>query len=338
MLKNIFRLTILLQFLAIALVVITPVISVNKLLYPTRIDSAFVNMQQLQFQKMKEASKSDTSAIFLYSPSQLQINFTELEFPMPDSIKLRGWMAIDTTKMISPLLLIIPDMLEGAIDYIPAMQEFSARGFNVGVINLRGQGNSDGEYYLPGQKSVDDLIRIIPELRALPYVNHVAILGSGSGAGIAVSILSDTSIADVLILQNPVTNFERFFKSHAQSEWRITVPFLLPAIIRSYEKQTGINVAAYKYDKMIENLMLPQMFVTANFNSKEQITETVAMYDASTYFKKQLYIETQSYLKRPGTNNSKIYYDKISAFINSSLPYKSKKVSRKKLAAAWIKD
>ncbi len=128
MLKNIFRLTILLQFLAIALVVITPVISVNKLLYPTRIDSAFVNMQQLQFQKMKEATQSDTSAIFLYSPSQLQINFTELEFPMPDSIKLRGWMAIDTTKMISPLLLIIPDMLEGAIDYIPAMQEFSARG------------------------------------------------------------------------------------------------------------------------------------------------------------------------------------------------------------------
>ncbi|MBK8413916.1 MAG: alpha/beta hydrolase [Bacteroidetes bacterium] len=105
---------------------------------------------------------------------------------MPDSIKLRGWMAIDTTKMISPLLLIIPDMLEGAIDYIPAMQEFSARGFNVGVINLRGQGNSDGEYYLPGQKSIDDLIRIIPELRALPYVNHVAILGSGSGAGIAI--------------------------------------------------------------------------------------------------------------------------------------------------------
>jgi hypothetical protein len=262
MLKNIFRLTILLQFLAIALVVITPVISVNKLLYPTRIDSAFVNMQQLQFQKMKEATKSDTSAIFLYSPSQLQINFTELEFPMPDSIKLRGWMAIDTTKMISPLLLIIPDMLEGAIDYIPAMQEFSARGFNVGVINLRGQGNSDGEYYLPGQKSVDDLIRIIPELRALPYVNHVAILGSGSGAGIAVSILSDTSIADVLILQNPVTNFERFFKSHAQSEWPVSIPFLLPAIIRSYEKQTGIWVSDYKYDKMIENLMLPQMFVT----------------------------------------------------------------------------
>ncbi|MBK8413917.1 MAG: hypothetical protein IPL22_04980 [Bacteroidetes bacterium] len=57
MLKNIFRLTILLQFPAIALVVITPVISVNKLLYPTRIDSAFVNMQQLQFQKMKEATQ-----------------------------------------------------------------------------------------------------------------------------------------------------------------------------------------------------------------------------------------------------------------------------------------
>ncbi|MBK8414414.1 MAG: hypothetical protein IPL22_07810 [Bacteroidetes bacterium] len=223
MLKNIFRFTIFTAVPGNCFGSYYSVIGVNKLLYPTQIDSAFVNMQQLQFQKMKEAAKSDTSAIFLYSPSQLQINFTELEFPMPDSIKLRGWMAIDTTKMISPLLLIILLCLKVQSIIFSNAGEFSARGFNVKFINLRGQGNSLGEYYLPGQKSIDDLIHY-PELRALRR-NPCNILGSGSGCRHCTHFSTTTlCYCRCINLTKSVSNFEPFLIPYS-IWWHIAVPF-----------------------------------------------------------------------------------------------------------------
>lgn len=332
MVKNIFRFSVFLIFLSSVFVLITPLFSVNSLVYPPRIDSVFVSEQQYLFESKMKAMGADSVQVFIYDPSQLNINYIDIDLPMADSIHLRGWMAIDTTRIISPLLLIIPDISEGAIDYIPALKEFSSRGFNVCAMDLRGQGMSDGEKYLPGETSVNDLAYLIKQLRTMPFINHVAVLGSGTGAGIAISLLNDSTHADVLILQNPVTTFNYFFAQTGSTFFSSIPEVFSPAIQRSYEKQTGINIAELNYEKIISELLIPQMFVTANFQSGDRIRQTLLMYDASTYFRKRLYVDTETFLKRPGFSNSKEYFDKISAFINSSLPYKSKKVTRKKLA------
>ena len=191
---------------------------------------------------------------------------------------------------------------------------------------------SDGDKYLPGKPSVNDLAYLITQLRTMPFINHVAILGSGTGAGIAISMLNDSMSADVLILQNPVTSFNYYFIQTGGTLLSSVPEVFTPAIQRSYEKKTGISIDELDYEKIISELLIPQMFVTANFRSGDRIRQTLLMYDASTYFRKRLYVDTETYLKRPGFSNSKEYYDKISAFINSSLPYKSKRVTRKKLA------
>lgn len=332
MVKNIFRFSVFLIFLASVFVLITPLFSVNSLVYPPRIDSAFVSQQQYLAESRTSGLESDSDRVFIYNPAQLNINYIDIDLPMQDDVHLRGWMAIDTTRNISPLLLILPDIAEGAIDYIPAMKEFSSRGFNVCAIDMRGQGRSDGDKYLPGAPAVHDVAYLITQLRTMPFISHVAILGSGTGAGIAISLLNDSMHADVLILQNPVTTFDYFFAQSTGTMMPSIQEMLTPAILRSYEKKSGISINELNYEKIVSELLIPQMFVTANFRASDRIRQTLLMYDTSTYYRKRLYVDTETYLKRPGFSNSKEYYDKISAFINSSLPYKSKRVTRKKLA------
>lgn len=330
--KNIFRFFILIILGTAALVIITPVLSFNELLYPVRIDSLYLNQQQLIYEKQLAAGERDSLAVFIYSPEQIKIHSMDINYQLRDSVTLRGWMALDTTHMQSPLLLIIPDISEGAISYIASMKQFCDRGFNVCVVNLRAQGNSEGSFYTPGATSARDIKQLVMDLQKMPFIGRIAIMGTGTGAGVAIKLMNDTSIADVLILQNPLTSLSRYFRKQATSRWGNVIMPVLPALIRSYEDKTGLSIASYNYSAMIRNINVPQLFVAANFEDENQMNETLALYKSSTLYKKQLYIDADSFRKKNGRENSKAYYDKLAAFINSSLPSKSNKTRFRRLA------
>lgn len=330
--KNIFRLFIVALLATAALVIITPVLSFTELLYPVRIDSAYVFQQQLAYEKNVIDEISDSGAVFLYSPEQLNIHYMNVSYTLRDSVKLQGWMAIDTLHAKAPLLLIIPDITEGAINYIPAMKQFCDRGFNVCVINMRGQGNSEGSIYSPGSTPARDVKQLIYDLKQMPFIEHVALMGSGTGAAIVMKVMSDSAVADVLLLQNPPVSLSRYFKEKAIVRWGNFILPILPALIRSYEDETGLSVKAYNYKKMIKKINVPHMLVAANFMDKKVVDETLELYHASENYNKRLYIDADSFRKRTAHENKKAYYDKVAAFINSSLPYKTKNTRFKKLA------
>jgi pimeloyl-ACP methyl ester carboxylesterase len=332
MVKNIFRFFIVLNLATIALVIITPVLSFNEMLYPVRIDSAWLNQQQHLYEIQSHKEHPDSLNVFIYSPQQLKIQHMNINYSLRDSVKLRGWMAIDTLHMKAPLLLILPDITEGAISYITAMKQFCDRGFNVCVVNLRGQGESEGNYYTPGATSARDVRQLILDLKKMPFIENVALMGVGTGAGVAMKLMADTAMAEVLILQNPPVRLSDYFRDKARSRWGDFILPILPALIRAYEDKTGLSVSAYDYTKMIRKINVPQMMVTANFQDKKNVDETLTIYHASNYYKKRLYIDADSFLKPTGQENGKVYYDKISAFIRSSLPSKTKNPRFRKLA------
>lgn len=332
MLKNIFRLGIFGMLATAVLVVITPVLSVNNFLYPVRVDSAYVYQQELIYEKKIQAGSIDTIITFLYDPSQLEVNFIDVTLTMKDSIQLKGWMSIDSTRMQSPLLLMIPDINEGCINYIPSLKQFCDRGFNVCVMDMRGQGISGGEYYDPGMNAVTDVIYMVNELRKMPFINQVALMGKGTGAGIVLKAVADSAIADVVVLENLPVGMKQYFRRKALQEWGMNIQLIMPALIRSYERKTGINFNNFKFIEILKTIKIPQLFVVANFDTKKEIDVSMKLYNASTVEKKKLYIDTNTFLKPKGLANDKTYYDKISTFINTSLPPKTKKTRFRKLA------
>ncbi len=332
MVKNIFRAFILLILATIALVILTPVFSFKELLYPVRVDSVYLAQQQVVYENQLQEGLKDSMKIFIYSPAQMNINYMDIIYTLRDSIKLRGWMALDTLHMQSPLLLIIPDITEGAINYIPAMKQFCDRGFNVCVINLRGQGDSEGDFYTPGATSARDVKQLILDLKKMPFISNVALMGNGTGAGVVMKLMSDTAVADVLILQNPVVTLSGYFRDKAISRWGNFILPVLPALIRAYEDETGLSVSAYDYSKMIKKIYVPHMMVVANFPDKKNVDETIELYNASENYRKRLYIDVASFRKTTDIENNKVYYDKLASFISSSMPSRTKKTRFRKLA------
>jgi len=332
MAKNIFRLSVLLILTAAVLSLVAPMFNLSGILYPVRIDSVYVSQQQLNTQKYISGGGIDSGRVFLYSPAQLRVNYIDLELPMRDSVILHGWLAIDTVHLQSPLLIIIPDLTESSIHYIPAMKEMCDRGFNVAVINLRGQGNSDGEMYNPGPVSAGDVREIIKQLRQLNFVTNVAVWGNRTGAAVAAQALTDSTEADVLILQNAFISFRRYFRQYASTAWGELVTSILPALVRDYRKSTGIDIDSIDMRKLVNRIQIPTLHLAANFYTKRVVEETIAVFRDSENPKKALYINIDSFQMEHGLGNTKEFYDKIAAFISSSFPAKTRKSRFKKLA------
>jgi alpha/beta superfamily hydrolase len=332
MTKNIFRLSVLLILAAAVLTLVAPMFNLTGLLYPVRIDSVYVSQQQLKTQKFVSGGGIDSGRVFLYSPAQLRVNYIDLELTMRDSVILHGWLAIDTVHLQSPLLLIIPDLTESSIHYIPAMKEMCDRGFNVAVINLRGQGNSQGEMYNPGPLSAMDVREIIKQLKQLNFVTNVAIWGNRTGAAVAAQALADSTEADVFILQNSFISFRRYFRQYASHKWSGLVTSILPALERDYRESTGVDIDSIDMRKLVNRIQIPTLHLAANFYTRKVVEETIAVFKDSENPKKSLYINIESFQLEHGLANTKEFYDKIAAFISSSFPAKTKKSRFKKLA------
>lgn len=313
------------------MVMVTPVLTLNSLLYPVKIDSAYVAQEEMVYQERFAQGKADSGLLFFYSPEDLNLNSSTIEFFTSDSILLRGWITFDTLSKTAPMLLIIPDIREGAIRYLLSMQQFTQRGFHVCVMDMRGQGRSEGGPYHFEQSAVD-IIDLLNELKKRPDVNKAAILGVGTGAGIALSaIRTSPFVADALVLQNPITSLNKLIQRQSLSDWGWWVRLFMPSIIRTYEQKTGINIEQFNFASLIETMSIPQMYVAANHFTNQTAEETVTLYHNSTYYRKRLYIDRDSWQKPAGQGNSKAYFDRISAFINSSLPTQIKRTRFRKL-------
>lgn len=314
------------------MVLVTPSLTLNSMLYPPKIDSLYQSQEELLYENMLARGKADSGRVFIYSPAGFQMNYNEVEHISSDGLVLRGWLARDTVRPKAPLLLIIPDISQGAIQFISSVKQFNSRGFHVCLMDMRGQGRSDGELYHPAG-SASDVISLLSELKKLPEVSHAAILGCGTGAGIAISAVElSPFIADAIVLQNPPSALDRLIRRKALAEWGWIITPLLPPIVRAYEQKTGINTADMEYREMITQMSIPQMYVSAPPRSKKMNEETVSMYSHSNYYRKRLFIEPDSVAIPPGMAHSKSYYDKISAFVNSSLPGKFHRIRTRKLA------
>lgn len=314
------------------MVMITPSLTLNSMLYPPRIDSSYWAQTELVYALQLEKGMADSGKIFLFTPGEAGLKFDDVVHVTADGTIIRGWLSKDTTRTKAPLLMIIPDIGHGAIQYLPAMLKFTGRGFHVLLMDMRGQGRSEGSLYHPGY-AAGDVISLLTEIKRSPEIDRAAILGIGTGAGIAIaSVTLAPFIVDVLVLQNPSVSLGSRIRQQSIDEWGWMINPLLPAIVRSYEYKTGINTSDFDYRKMVSVMSIPQMYVAASYQTNRVHNQTIALYRASDYYRKRLFIERESHGLEPGIPNGKQYYDKISAFINSSFPGNYKRSRTRKLA------
>ncbi len=328
---NIFRLSMLSVLFMACVIVASPLMNVNGLIYPVRIDSSFFAQREALNEKYVLENGIDTGAVFIYNPGELEILYQEFEIEVDDNINLRGWITGDTTHESVASVLIIPDISESRIHYINDLQQFRDRGFSVCVVELRGQGVSDGDRYNVGELSANDVSLLLDELELIPGFENLCVMGSRTGAAVALQTALNDERVKVLVLKNPFTSFGNYFSNYVAKYWGPWAGLLNNVLKREFAKNMGFHPDSLNCAHLAAFLEIPTLCLAADFYTENVANETVVVYNACSAPRKRLIIDRTTINMENGFGNSKNYYDRLAAYIASSMPPRQVRSKFKKL-------
>ncbi|MCC6383726.1 MAG: alpha/beta hydrolase [Bacteroidia bacterium] len=256
-----FRVILIVLLTLIILFLVIPVFTITELVYPVRLDSAYLRSKQIAYEATHHHTDSGEER-FLYNPSQLGLIYQELKIKVPETELITLWTVNDSDFLKGNHLLVIPDIFESKLNYIKFSSEATARGLTIDIAELRGQGTSSGSVYTPGSRSADDIIIVIDSLQARYGFDQIALMGSGTGAAVALKTgLKDERVA-AIILENPFLNLRQYFKKYAEKKYGLAGKLFYRRMLKSYFKESGLDPDSVKVSKMVADCHKPIMFIT----------------------------------------------------------------------------
>ena len=320
----------LLAFLA-AFIYFSPVVVTTDFIYPLRIDSTYVSLHdKLPDEDALPPERTYEDVIRLYNPASVGLEYSEFNVRTLDNLILRGWYvpAPDTP---SNTIIIIHDLNQSKINLLDHIRQFRDRGLNVCAVDMRAHGNSDGIEFTPGLPAILDVKMIIDQLLLTPETNHLIVMGIGLGSAIAMQVAAYDGRCDVVILQSPSNNLGTYLDRYGQNKWGAMQFLWNPVFKRKVENLLQFSIRELDLSVIARYSKIPTLFISAAQDKISFTTEILAIYDSSSARRKSLFL-----VKDAGRNSIEEvagaeYYNRITDFINKSIPRKPKATRFKKL-------
>ena len=309
--------------LVAAFVILAPSLLTPGLIYPERVDSAYIAFH---------ATRLDGGIDSLtFDPSGLDLPYSDVSIKTNNGLHLKGWY-IQSTDTPANTIILIHDVEESKILYLDHMKQFHDRGFNVCMFDMRAHGNSEGTEFSAGIPAVDDVKTILDSLVLKKGNKHFVLMGIGLGAAIALQVAACDNRVGALVLQSPINTFENFVERYSSSKWGIMSNIWLPVFKRKLEtllqfpvKELDLRVIA-SYDSV------PAFFILGSDDAKVFTSETLQVFDASATEKKELFLVRNANHENIAKTGGEIYYNRIASFLINTLPKEQKTTRYKKLA------
>ena len=152
-----------LLLLLAAFIFLCPVFVTPDLIYPNRVDSLFVRFESERVIKSAMPGQLVKQLPVLFNPGSLDLSYQQFNVRTGDNKILRGWY-ISADDAEANTILIVHNLNQSKIQYLNMARQMHDRGLNVCLVDLRAHGNSDGDVFTPGLKSVTDLKCIVDSL------------------------------------------------------------------------------------------------------------------------------------------------------------------------------
>jgi pimeloyl-ACP methyl ester carboxylesterase len=208
-----------------AFIAILPTVVIPDLIYPHRIDSAYVAFHRNQLN-----TEQHENGIY-FNPGDLNLAYESLRVQTFDSITLQGWY-IPVNDSDAATLVIIHDVNESKIKYLNLAKQMHDRGVKVFLYDLRAHGNSEGLQFSPGLISVNDVKSVLDSLETKAETAHIILMGMGIGAGIAIQAAALDYRCKAVIAQCPYNDFSDYVHRYAKHEWQGMTKFYTPVLER----------------------------------------------------------------------------------------------------------
>jgi pimeloyl-ACP methyl ester carboxylesterase len=118
------------------------------------------------------------------SPKQLlDLNYRQVSFNAKDGAKLEGWFIPSTTRLSDSSVIIVPGRNLSKNLFLPYAKVLSSSGYNVFLIDLRGNGGSSGHKYSFGIEEANDVIGAVDYLTNYCSESSKYVFGFGISEG-----------------------------------------------------------------------------------------------------------------------------------------------------------
>ncbi|MEO5571331.1 MAG: alpha/beta hydrolase [Bacteroidia bacterium] len=329
--KIIFRIGFILFLIVIVLYLISVQFSITELIYPVKIDSAFIHNQQFQYEKELSEGKVKAGKIFLYNPLQLGLISEDISIRTNDSILLKGWYVTDSTVTSGTTLILIPDLKESKFNYIESASEFVARGIHVCILDMRAQGESEGRNYTMGKNTTDDVSIIIDSLISKYKTENIVLMGNGTGAAIAIQSCIAEKRIKLLVSQNSLLSMNDYLEKYSEEKYGRFSKLFFDRMKRDLEKEMWFSADSLNLLEFVTCIEIPSLFVSNISENYLDYKSTGKLFRESAASKKEWKVFKNITQGENNLEEKKKYYDKIASFINSNIPKKKKQSKYKKL-------
>lgn len=271
----IFRGMILLMFLSALTILSTPLLGINELFYPVRIDSV-----SIVYSSQKLINDTLAPGIPMFNPSQSGMKYQELQIFGKDSIPLVGWEIFPEGEINQLILLLIHDINESRLHYIRFSSLIASQGVRVFMFDQRAHGVSGGDYFSYGMTGVSDIINMVDAIKN-QYPNHaLALYGNGAGAALALQFCKHDKRADMVLINNGFTSLQEHFQQFAYAKWGKVSYYIYPVLQRQLEAQTGFEVNSLHLDSLIAELTKP-VLISSDTGNSYRLNQAVKLFLAA---------------------------------------------------------
>jgi pimeloyl-ACP methyl ester carboxylesterase len=166
-------------------------------------------------------------------PGRHGLRYEDIAFASPlDGTILRGWL-IHAEQPTGRVVVVVPGIdsnrLVGGIT-LPLAEALVADGFDVLAVDLRAQGESDGDTLSFGAREQHDVLGAVAFARA-HGARHDAVLGFSMGAAAAMLAGARTPEIDALVLDSAFADWEETLRGELRSGWHLPEPLVDYAVL-----------------------------------------------------------------------------------------------------------
>ncbi len=229
-------------------------------------------------------------AVALHVPSdsrnlaQFSLTAQDISLTSADGFSLSAWyIPVKNPKAVLVLVHGYGTYEGGKPQMLSQAKYLSDSGYSTILLDLRSFGKSQGSKIMLGTKEWQDVAAAYDYAKSRPENKNipVGLLGVSMGGVTSIITAAKTQKADFVIAQVPFYNYQSFFR---QQLVRLHYsPYLRPIIMAFFSKAVmldlGVNYNSYSPNKLIGNIHVPILIMSAQNDDWVNNTDGQKLYD-----------------------------------------------------------
>jgi len=244
-------------------------------------------------------------------PSDLGLEYEEVDFNSTDEVKLSGWF-IPNNKTKKTIIVMHGYPADKA--NLLGIAEFLAKDFNVFLFDFRSFGQSEGKFTTVGYLEKNDLLGAIKYLEKEKNITNIGLYGFSLGG--AVALMSSHENVKAIVTDSTYAKLSHM----VEHMYRIFLVFKYPLYYLT--KLYGILFLNINVDNInpvdnIKNIKVPILLIHAEKDSQIPVSEAYLLHDANK--KTELWIVENADHGMGHAVNPARYEKRVIEFFNESI-------------------